>query len=98
MKQRLLLSVALTASIFLQLAPQTAQAQRRRTTPATDGVAQSPARFDRARYQIAHKKFVLDNGLTLLVHEDHSVPVVAVNLWYHVGSGNEHIRRAWSWG
>jgi zinc protease len=88
MKQRLLLSVAWAASIFLQLAPQTAQAQRRRATPA--GVeAQASARFERARYQIAHKKFVLDNGLTLLVHEDHSVPVVGVNLWYHVGSRNE---------
>ena len=38
---------------------------------------------------IPHQKFVLDNGLTLLVHEDHSVPIVAVNVWYHVGSRNE---------
>src|SRR6185312_11351806 len=45
--------------------------------------------FDRNRYLIQHKKFVLDNGLTLVVHEDHSVPIVAVNLWYHVGSRNE---------
>jgi zinc protease len=39
--------------------------------------------------EIPHQKFVLDNGLTLLVHEDHSVPIVAVNVWYHVGSRNE---------
>ncbi|HEX6096304.1 MAG TPA: pitrilysin family protein [Thermoanaerobaculia bacterium] len=45
--------------------------------------------FDRSRLEIKHHKFVLDNGLTVLVHEDHSVPVVAVNLWYHVGSRNE---------
>lgn len=32
---------------------------------------------------------MLPNGLTLIVHEDHSVPVVGVNLWYHVGSRNE---------
>jgi zinc protease len=31
----------------------------------------------------------LDNGLTLIVHEDHSAPIVAVNVWYHVGSGSE---------
>jgi len=31
----------------------------------------------------------LPNGLTLIVHEDHSTPVVAVNVWYHVGSGDE---------
>ena len=34
-------------------------------------------------------RFVLDNGLTLIVHEDHKAPVVAVNVWYHVGSKNE---------
>ncbi|HUF17708.1 MAG TPA: pitrilysin family protein, partial [Thermoanaerobaculia bacterium] len=45
--------------------------------------------FDRTQFNIPHQKFVLDNGLTLLVHEDHSVPIVGVNLWYHVGSRNE---------
>jgi zinc protease len=38
---------------------------------------------------IAYSKFVLANGLTLLVHEDHKAPIVAVNIWYHVGSKNE---------
>jgi len=38
---------------------------------------------------IPYTKFVLDNGLTVLVHEDHKVPIVAVNTWYHVGSKNE---------
>jgi len=38
---------------------------------------------------IPFTKFVLENGLTVLVHEDHKAPVVAVNLWYHVGSKNE---------
>ena len=33
--------------------------------------------------------FKLKNGLTVLVHEDHKTPVVAVNTWYHVGSKNE---------
>jgi len=33
--------------------------------------------------------FTLDNGLTLIVHEDRKAPVVAVNIWYHVGSRNE---------
>jgi zinc protease len=39
--------------------------------------------------QIPYTKTVLANGLTLIVHEDHTVPIVAVNLWYHVGSKNE---------
>jgi zinc protease len=38
---------------------------------------------------IAYTKHVLENGLTLLVHEDHKAPIVAVNVWYHVGSKNE---------
>src|SRR5689334_1605931 len=42
-----------------------------------------------ANLQIPHKKFVLKNGLTLIVHEDHKAPIVAVNVWYHVGSKNE---------
>ncbi len=40
---------------------------------------------------IAYTKFVLKNGLTVLVHEDHKTPVVAVNTWYHVGSKNEKL-------
>ena len=38
---------------------------------------------------IPYELFVLDNGLTLIVHEDHKAPVVSVNIWYHVGSKNE---------
>src|SRR6202035_4482138 len=38
---------------------------------------------------IKYTKFVLKNGLTVLVHEDHKPPIVAVNTWYHVGSKNE---------
>jgi zinc protease len=38
---------------------------------------------------IPFQKFVLKNGLTLIVHEDHKAPIVAVNVWYHVGSKNE---------
>jgi zinc protease len=38
---------------------------------------------------IPFKRFVLPNGLTLIVHEDHKAPIVAVNVWYHVGSKNE---------
>jgi zinc protease len=38
---------------------------------------------------IPFEKFVLNNGLTVIVHEDHKAPIVAVNVWYHVGSKNE---------
>ena len=38
---------------------------------------------------IPYEVFTLDNGLTLVVHEDPKAPIVAVNIWYHVGSRNE---------
>ena len=38
---------------------------------------------------LPYTKRTLDNGLDVIVHEDHHVPIVAVNLWYHVGSKNE---------
>ncbi|MEX2326401.1 MAG: insulinase family protein, partial [Pseudomonadales bacterium] len=38
---------------------------------------------------IPYTLFKLDNGLTVIVHEDHKAPVVAVNIWYHVGSKDE---------
>ena len=38
---------------------------------------------------LPYTEFTLDNGLTVLVHEDHSVPIASVNVWYRVGSANE---------
>src|SRR6187397_2552451 len=38
---------------------------------------------------ISFTKYTLPNGLDVLVHEDHALPIVAVNVWYHVGSKNE---------
>ena len=59
------------------------------TSAAPAKEAPAKAKFDPKQFAIAHQKFVLDNGLTLIVHTDHSVPIVAVNSWYHVGSRNE---------
>ncbi|EKU25715.1 M16 family metallopeptidase [Xanthomonas graminis] len=39
--------------------------------------------------EIAYTRFTLPNGLTVVVHEDHKAPVVAVSIWYHIGSGDE---------
>jgi zinc protease len=44
-----------------------------------------------ANVDIPYQKFVLDNGLTVIVHEDHKAPIVAINTWYHVGSKNEKL-------
>ena len=42
---------------------------------------------------IAFEKSTLSNGLDVILHEDHSLPLVAVNLWYHVGSKDEEVGR-----
>ena len=52
------------------------------TLAATPLAAQAPV-------DIPYTRFTLSNGLTVLVHEDHKAPIVAVNVWYHVGSKNE---------
>ena len=44
---------------------------------------------DVTRVDIDYEKFVLDNGLTVLVHSDHSTPTVYVGMWYGVGSKDE---------
>ena len=42
-----------------------------------------------AEVDIPFERHVLNNGLTVILHEDHKAPIVAVNIWYHVGSKNE---------
>ncbi len=95
MRRILLLTVVLVAAAAAGFAQ---GSQPQQTNPASSSPQRLPSRpnllpaapvFDRKAYEIPHQRFVLANGLTLLVHEDHSVPVVGVNLWYHVGSRNE---------
>ncbi len=47
-----------------------------------------------AGIDIPYTQFTLPNGLTVIVHEDHKAPIVAVNLWYHVGSKDEPAGRS----
>lgn len=54
-----------------------------------NGYGQKTSYFNPDQIDIPFTKYVLDNGLTLIVHEDHKAPIVAVNIWYHVGSKNE---------
>src|SRR5215217_7929327 len=57
------------------------------TLPAVD-LAQAPARTS-ALPRIEFDKYSLPNGLEVILVEDHRLPLVAVNLWYHVGPANE---------
>lgn len=52
-------------------------------------VAATPGAQERVPLRVPTTEFTLDNGLHVILHQDRSVPVVAVNLWYHVGSANE---------
>ena len=39
--------------------------------------------------RLTFEKYTLPNGLDVILSEDHRLPMVAVNLWYHVGPANE---------
>ncbi|MDQ7077275.1 MAG: pitrilysin family protein [Robiginitomaculum sp.] len=49
----------------------------------TSALAQAPD------INVAYEQFTLPNGLRVVVHEDHKAPIVAVSIWYHVGSKDE---------
>src|SRR5213075_1919336 len=48
-----------------------------------------PLSAQETKLAVPYTRFVLPNGLTVIIHEDHSTPMVAVNIWYHVGSARE---------
>ena len=75
------ISVATLASALV-LTPLAGRAQ----TAAPTSPAQALASL---AVDIPHTKYVLRNGLTLIVHQDTKAPVVHFNIWYHVGSKNE---------
>ena len=85
MRSPLRTSVLLASASLLVILPATAvQAQ-----PAAAAAAPTPVPALIAKVKIPHSKFVLANGLTVLVHEDHKAPVVGVAMWYNVGSKDE---------
>ena len=77
------LHLPLTAPLALALATAVSLGQPDLLTAQAGRPAGAPA------VEIPFTRHVLPNGLTLIVHEDHKAPIVAVNVWYHVGSKNE---------
>lgn len=69
--------------LLLPLIPALSAAGTAAAQGATTGAAAT------ARLRVPVTVDTLPNGLTLIVHEDHSVPNVTTNIWYHVGSGDE---------
>lgn len=76
----------ITASVLISL---TAFALPAAAKPSAMKVPAGGDALASINIDVPAKKFVLKNGLTLIVHEDKSTPLVAVNIWYHVGSKNE---------
>ena len=59
------------------------------SSPAAPAQAAAPISALVGQVDIPYSKFTLDNGLTVIVHEDRKAPVVAVSVWYNVGSKDE---------
>jgi len=62
-------------------------------TPVLLGLVSAAVSLSAQTLRVPYTTFTLPNGLQVLLHEDHSVPVVAVNTWYHVGSSDERAGR-----
>ncbi|MGE0180103.1 MAG: M16 family metallopeptidase [Sphingomonas sp.] len=77
-------SLLAAAGLALAAAPATAQQAGPAAATPEDAVQQLLARVN-----IPHETFTLDNGLRVIVHEDRKAPVVAVSVWYNVGSKDE---------
>ncbi|MBC5773278.1 insulinase family protein [Pontibacter sp. KCTC 32443] len=80
MLQKIGLSIVLTASVVGAADAQTKQVEK--VTKKGDELV------------IPYEKYKLANGLTLIVHEDHSDPVVHVDVTYHVGSAREEVGKS----
>jgi zinc protease len=63
------------------------------TALAVTVVTTAPLAQQAPALAVPFTQFTLPNGLNVILHRDTSVPVVAVNLWYHVGSANERVGR-----
>src|SRR5688572_32199583 len=86
---------ALALAAGFSLAACTTTAEESAETPSLAPVAGAAATIDPAvqqlldRVTIPYETFTLDNGLRVVVHEDRKAPVVAVSVWYNVGSKDE---------
>jgi len=93
LRNKLTLSLSLVSVLAvvasLIVGPISAVAQTQPTPAHKAAAAAASTSVDIPIPDIKYTKFVLANGLTVLVHEDHKAPIVAVNTWYHVGSKNE---------
>jgi zinc protease len=85
-------SLAALLAVIAPAAPvlaQTSIAPNAATAPQAAELRAAPVAELVSEVNIPWKRFTLDNGLTVIVHEDRKAPVVAVSVWYNVGSKDE---------
>ncbi|HLM54964.1 MAG TPA: insulinase family protein, partial [Pyrinomonadaceae bacterium] len=83
-----LLAASLAAFLLAPAAPVLAQKGKAKGGGKATTTA-AANKGGRALPPINFTQFTLANGLRVILHEDHSTPIVGVNVWYHVGSKNE---------
>ncbi len=86
---RLSSEMAMQRFFFLAAAPALALVAWSPTPAAAQDAARSSTHIIHQPVQLTVESYKLANGLNVVLSRDTSVPVVAVNLWYHVGSGDE---------
>src|SRR5262245_11669666 len=77
------LSRALVAALLFSISSQSPPPAPATSTPPAAGTQRS------TNLSVPFTQFTLPNGLHVILHEDHSVPLATVNVWYHVGSARE---------
>jgi len=82
---RLAFAAAFALASFCQA--QTPAPQKPATKAPAKAAAAKPAPLEVP--QLKFEKYQLENGLEVILSQDHRLPMVAVNLWYHVGPANE---------
>jgi predicted Zn-dependent peptidase len=87
MRSRTLSRSALLLAVLGPLAALVGRAAAQAPPPPAPVAVAAPQ--SAARLALPFEKYVLPNGLEVILHEDHRTPVVAVNVWYHVGSKDE---------
>src|SRR5687767_7163629 len=95
MMRRMLLPFALLTCLALPACTTTAEGTGGESVTASADVAPAaatglaPVASLVRQIDIPYQQFTLDNGLRVIVHEDRKAPVVAVSVWYNVGSKDE---------
>ena len=90
----LLLSLVCSSLLALVAAPVTHAASAKLIEKIAAPTAPATSASSSSQILIPYAKYILPNGLTLVIHEDHSDPIVHVDVTYHVGSAREEIGKS----